>query len=313
MSLHRHRRQLTRDDLAGILDLAGVGTLAHYAELTQASYNTAYRIRLADDTGLVLKVAPDPAAPGLTHEHGLMRTEALFYQAAQGKIPVPRPVHAGRAGDHEFLLMTELPGENWVTSPPADRDRLRHELGTHVAALHEITGDCFGYPQNEPAPTWRAAFTGMLADILGDARHYQVQLPEIRDLMAANEHLLDTVETPVLVHFDLWDGNILRHEGRISGIVDGERAFWGDPIAELASLSIFGDIRRDQAFLDGYGGVDFDDGTRRRLAMYRGYLFMIMITETAPRGYEGAEHEKIMALARRLLLEQLEILRAPAG
>jgi aminoglycoside phosphotransferase (APT) family kinase protein len=321
VNTHRFRRQLNRDDLVQVLNLSGVdgGGLAGFGELAQASYNTAYRLRLADGTGLVLKVAPDPTAPGLSHEHGLMRTEAGFYRAARGTIPVPDLVHVehdrSRIGS-EFLLMTELPGGNWFGRGDIGgeaRDRLRFELGRHVAALHRITGGHFGYPQNPPAPTWRAAFAGMLADILGDAIRYDVPLPlpvdDIRQLMAANEHLLDVVGIPVLVHFDLWDGNILLHEGRITGLVDGERAFWGDPLAELASLSLFGDIRQDRAFLDGYGGIEFDAGAVRRLAMYRGYLFMIMIVETAPRGYEGTEHERIMALSRRLLTEQLRILR----
>jgi len=38
--------------------------------------------------------------------------------------------------------------------------------------------------------------------------------------------LLDVVRTPRLIHFDLWDGNILVEAGQITGLIDGERAFW---------------------------------------------------------------------------------------
>ncbi|MET0238056.1 MAG: aminoglycoside phosphotransferase family protein [Kibdelosporangium sp.] len=308
MNTHQYRQKLDRAGLDHVLaeSLVDPGMIRDWAELTEASYNTAYRIRLTDGTGLVLKVAPDPDAPGLTYEHGLMRTEAEFYQAAQGKVPVPEVVYSSGS---EFLLMTELPGNNWFGQRDSitDTDRLRTELGGHVAALHRITGPGFGYPQNPLQPTWRAAFTAMMADILADAERYEVPLPidGIRAAIHANEALLDAVDTPVLVHFDLWDGNILVHDGRISGLVDGERAFWGDPVAEFVSLALFRDIEEDHAFFEGYGPVEFTGDVRRRLAMYRSYLYLIMIVEGTPRGYQGADHDHIMDLTRRLLDIQL--------
>jgi aminoglycoside phosphotransferase (APT) family kinase protein len=311
VNTHKYRRRLERADLDRILVESTVdpARVRDWSELTEASYNTAYRIRLTDGSGLVLKVAPDPEAPGLTHEHDLMRTETEFYQAARGKAPVPEVVHASGS---EFLLMTELAGDNWFgqRSSLGDTESLRTELGRHVAALHTITGTGFGYPQNPLFSTWRAAFTAMMADVLADAERYAVPLPiaRIRGLVEGNAPLLDAVGTPVLVHFDLWDGNILVHEGRITGLVDGERAFWGDPVAEFVSLSLFGDISKDQAFFEGYGPVEFTDDVRRRLAMYRSYIFLIMIVEGTPRGYSGADHDQIMALTRNLLDEQLAIL-----
>jgi fructosamine-3-kinase len=103
----------------------------------------------------------------------------------------------------------------------------------------------------------------------------------------------------VLVHFDLWQGNILLDHGEITGLVDGERAFWGDPLAEMPSLALFGNI--DDAFLDGYGGIAFDDAARRRLALYRAYLYLIMLIEGAPRGYSGPDREALVTLATRHL------------
>jgi fructosamine-3-kinase len=111
----------------------------------------------------------------------------------------------------------------------------------------------------------------------------------------AHQDLLDEVTTPVLVHFDLWDGNILvdRVDGRatVTGLIDGERAFWGDPVAEFVSLALLRDIEQDAAFLAGYretAQVEFDDRTRRRLSLYRCYLYLIMLVESAPRRYSDA-------------------------
>ena len=109
-----------------------------------------------------------------------------------------------------------------------------------------------------------------------------------------------------LVHFDLWQGNILLEDNRISGLIDGERAFWGDPLAEMVSLALFDDIERDESFLAGYGEVDFDAASRWRLAAYRAYLYLIMLIETVPRGQTGPEYEQLTRLVIRHLTASVE-------
>jgi aminoglycoside phosphotransferase (APT) family kinase protein len=197
--------------------------------------------------------------------------------------------------------MGELPGKNWYTLGTElgepESTRLRGELGRTVAALHTITGTEFGYPQGKQSSSWRTAFLAMLDAVLADSERFSVPLPrpveQLRELAWGHADVLDAVNTPVLVHFDLWAGNILLHEGAISGLVDGERAFWGDPLAEMASVALFADIEQDTAFLDGYraagGWITFDEGTRTRLALYRCYLYLIKLVEGAPRGYASSE------------------------
>jgi Ser/Thr protein kinase RdoA (MazF antagonist) len=128
-----------------------------------------------------------------------------------------------------------------------------------------------------------------------DAVRYDAWLPvpadEVARTLRGSYDALDEVTVPQLVHFDLWQGNILvdRSPGapRIGGLIDGERMFWGDPVADFVSLALLGDIRGDEAFLRGYreagGRVEFDEATCRRLALYRAYLYLIMLTETVPR------------------------------
>jgi aminoglycoside phosphotransferase (APT) family kinase protein len=189
-----------------------------------------------------------------------------------------------------------------LAPPPAgrERDELRAALGGQVARLHTITGTGFGYPSESVGPlreSWRAAFLDMVTAVLADAETFAVTLPrpiaDIRRWFDDRAVVLDKVTTPVLVHFDLWDGNILVEPSsaghRISALIDAERAFWGDPLAEFVSLALYGDIERDTAFLDGYRGaggtVTFDVAARRRLSLYRAYLYLIMWVETVPRGF----------------------------
>jgi Ser/Thr protein kinase RdoA (MazF antagonist) len=255
------------------------------------TYNTAIRLKLSDGRRLVLKIAP--SAPGLSYEHDLLDTEAEYYRRASG--PLPSVVGAGPG----FLLMTELPGVPW--SQVADGPRPHRELGGVVAGLHKTTGEGFGYPQDPLRPTWPVAFAAMVDAILGDAVTYEVRLPrpaaEIAHLVRRHEPLLELVTTPVLVHFDLWDGNILLDDGRLSGIIDAERAFWGDPVAEFVSLALFGDL--DPALVEGYraagGPAEFDLPARRRLALYHVYLDLIMLVEMVPRKDDDADRARFLS------------------
>jgi aminoglycoside phosphotransferase (APT) family kinase protein len=276
--------------------------------LTGGTFNAVYLVSLADGTRLVVKIPPAPGTPLLRYERqGILATEALYYQLAGEfrDVTVPGVVAvdtSDAAGG--YLVMTECPGTPWpqLAPPPAgpERDELRAALGGQVARLHTITGTGFGYPSEPLGPlreTWRAAFLDMVNAVLADAETFAVTLPrpiaDIQEWFDARAAVLDEVTTPVLVHFDLWDGNILVESGpaghRIGALIDAERAFWGDPLAEFVSLALYGDIERDTAFLDGYraagGAITFDIAARQRLSVYRAYLYLIMWVETAPRGF----------------------------
>lgn len=305
-----------------VLEAAGLppGRLAHLRPLSGGTYNTVEELLLTDGRRYVLKVPPPPTAPGLTHESELLVSEAEFYRAAaKADVPAPRVVALGSR-----LLMTACPGEPWNGSlTETERTSLRTELGRQVARLHTVTGPGFGYPSGALgplAPDWRTAFTGMLDAVLDDARRYRARLPRPADAVArtlrAGYGALDEVTVPCLVHFDLWQGNILvdRASGtaRIGGLIDGERMFWGDPLADFVSLALLADIRQDEAFLAGYraagGRADFDVPARLRLALYRCYLYLIMLTETVPRSVGAAQERRVQeAVAPELLAALAEI------
>ncbi|GAB3809876.1 phosphotransferase [Kribbella italica] len=293
------KRQIDLAAIHAVLDRAGIAphALSAHEELTEGTYNTVYRLTVGERQ-LVLKVAPDPSSPGLSHEQALIRTETAFYHAARGKAPVPEVVYA----DAESLLMTSLPGTTMLGLPATERASYRRELGTIVRSLHEVVGaDGFGYPQRGLVSTWAVAFQRMLDDVLADAERYGVELPTgvTRHLALDRFELLNTVRTPRLIHFDLWDGNLLVDGGRISGLVDGERAFWGDPVAEFVSLTLFGSM--DDELLAGYG-ADID---RERLSLYRVYLYLIMLVERTPR---GDNDEGMLKLIQRHLAKELAAL-----
>ncbi|WP_151475697.1 phosphotransferase family protein [Streptomyces albicerus] len=292
-----------------ILEEAGLApeSLAHCRPLSGGTYNTVEEILLTDGSRYVLKIPPPPTAPGMSHERELLSSEVEFYRAAATvDVPAPRVVTARLdAAEGGHLLMTACPGDPWDTFPDSEQTALRRELGRQTARLHRVTGPGFGYPSGALGPLsadWRTAFTGMYDAVLDDARRYDAWLPRLVDEVARTAKsaydALDEVTVPCLVHFDLWQGNILveRPEGgapRIGGLIDGERMFWGDPLADFVSLALLGDIKKDHDFLTGYqeegGRAEFTHSDRLRLALYRSYLYLIMLIETVPRATED-EH-----------------------
>ena len=89
-------------------------------------------------------------------------------------------------------------------------------------------------------------------------------------------------DPPALLHFDLWDGNVLGGPGGLTGLVDGERWLFGDPLMDLVSSALLRRIERepDHPFLVGYGPVDIDS---RRLGLYRVHLALLMLVEMPSR------------------------------
>jgi aminoglycoside phosphotransferase (APT) family kinase protein len=324
--------------LAAALAAAGIGwdRVAGSRRMSGGTFNGVHLVELADGASLVVKLPPGPDTPLLRYERGILGTEAEFYRLAGqcDGVDVPALVAVGeddQAGG--YLLMTRCPGRPWPELSPAPvgaaRDRLRFALGGQVARLHAITGPGFGYPSGAVGPlreTWRAAFLDMVSAVLEDARTYAVTLPrpivEVEGWFADRAHVLDAVTRPSLVHFDLWDGNILVSPGpdgpeglegpeglRIGALIDAERSFWGDPLGDFVSTALFGDIEDDPAFVAGYraagGSVTFDDATRLRILLYKTYLNLIMWVEAVPRQVSAERVEWLRGKVLRPLTSAL--------
>ncbi|GAA0409893.1 phosphotransferase [Acrocarpospora corrugata] len=322
----RTKRRLSAAELdALVLDALGVGMVSS-EELPDGFANAVWRLGLEDGRDVVLKVGPPPDLKLLSYERDLLRTEAMVYDLASGTgVPLPALLHAGFddpliGGD--YLILAALDGVPWnrATLEPAQDREIRFEVGRHLAALHAIPGSgVYGYPYaGLTGGTWREAFLVMTGALLDDAVHYATPLPasilEIAQLFHTNAAALDEIVAPALVHFDIWPGNVFLKDGRVEALIDHERAFWGDPIADFITPTIFGEIEADDPMLAGYhhggGGRGlFTHTTEVRVALYRAYLYLILLVEDGPRQYPEAAYARIRGLATDSLTRALEVLR----
>jgi aminoglycoside phosphotransferase (APT) family kinase protein len=337
----RTKLRVTREQIDALVRRAlGTGvTVSSVRELTDGMFNAAYLVELGGGhPAAVLKVAPPPDVPLLTYEQGIMQTEVEFYERVgrETTCPVPRVMardFTRTIVPADCFFMERLRGSplNKVKGKLSKKElaEVKGELGSIAARLHAIRGDFFGYPRPEArtqAPTWRESFLKMVSRIVEDAARFSVRLPgragEMLGLFESRAGALEEVKVPVLTHFDLWEGNVFVHRvdgaAHVEAIIDGERAFWGDPHAELVSVALFGEIQDEIAFLRGYQRESgrpfaFTEALRTRLTMYRAYLYLLMVVEGAPRGYSGLRHALHRAYFRHKLKAELRKLRTVAS
>ncbi|HYN94200.1 MAG TPA: phosphotransferase [Pilimelia sp.] len=317
----------------------GPGTgVVECAELSGGGFAAVWRALLTDGRAVVLKVAPLPAVPLLRYERGLAAAEAAYCRligAAAPGLPVPALLHHGAdpaVCDSEWLFTTLLPGTALTELAQADPGLadapVRWQLGAAAARQHRITGPAFGYSGDRPRDaSWAAAFTAMVEDLLADADTWGVRLPvpagRIRDLVARHAAALAAVRRPALVHFDLWDGNVLAAPAGaagalgLTGLVDGERSLFADPLMDFTAAALFRRIEDepDHPFLRGYAEESghppaLDVAALRRLALYRLHLYLLMIVEMPSRGMLGAAHRDRSDFLRGLLADEAAALAA---
>jgi aminoglycoside phosphotransferase (APT) family kinase protein len=288
-------------------------------ELGHGWFNVAYKIRLRDGSPVVLKIAPPPRIEVMTYEHGAMATElaALALIRERTAVPVPAVDYADRSHelcDADWFFMPFIDGDNFGvvrdTLSPAEQDGYDKALGAVTRELNAIRGTAFG-PLNGPGvATWRALFTGMVEDVLRDGERRGVDLgwdyDAVRAVFADHPDCLDEVTEPRFVEWDLWDSNVMVSHGRIVGIIDHERAYFGDPLIEAGfvgtQMPAFGD---SAAFLRGYGKSGLTAGEQLRRRLYCVHLILIMIIETE---YRGHTDTKQYDWARERLHEAMALL-----
>jgi aminoglycoside phosphotransferase (APT) family kinase protein len=273
--------------------------LASSVELTEGWFNAAYALTLDDGRRVVLKVAPPPDVDVLGYEHDIMSAEvdALRMVRRSTSAPVPEVLWFDDEGRHlgtPCFLMTHLPGASLQSIgeqiTAEERDAVERALGHHLREINAIRGPAFGLlaATADRHPTWRTAFGALFESVLADGERAGVELlidyAEARTALERAASALDEVTEPRLVYWDLWEGNVLVDETthRLTGMLDLERALWGDPLIE----GQFGPHTGSAALLDAYGPIDTtSDGALRRRALYTLHLHLVMSIEGAYRHY----------------------------
>jgi len=230
--------------------------------------NVDFVVDLADGTQVVLKTGP--AAEIAAEAWACRRLTALGF-------PVPTVVASAVSGadlGRPYLVLAFVAGE------ASEDPRVAYEAGRWFRRLHadELPGWGPLVPESDTDArgrhdTPRQAVTAELAGV-PDLVRAGVLDPSLADAavtLVRVDALLEPAGPGVLLHHDLKPAHLFGHADggpiRLSSVIDWGDAWVGDPLADLARLSMSGPSIT-AAFLDGYG-LEATDPVLDTLARHR--------------------------------------------
>jgi len=232
----------------------------------------------------VLRVAPPDDTPCVFYERNMMAQEPGIHRLLRETTDVPvaeilRYDTSRALIERDYLLMERLPGVPVSQHPGLTRavyDRALLETGRCLAQIHTQTAEQYGYLGEhrpmEPQASWPDAFRVMwnrMIDDIVDAGYYDAPTAAwMRELFDRHVGVFERPVVSRLLHMDVWFENILIDEsGRVTGLVDFDRALWGDPEIDFAVLDYCG--ISEPAFWEGYGAArDTSPEARVRQVFY---------------------------------------------
>ena len=242
--------------------------------LSGGLFNTTYRLETKNRT-VILRLGPVNRHLLLPYEQHLMTAEGDILNLLKSRgIPTSDilALDCSRTLMDRDVMVVDCLDAVCLSAVEVDKDterRLCRETGQYVADIHAMTAE--DLPRKYPKPfgryanvisgqggaTWKEAILSEVAQWRMLAEPADIftkeELDVIEQAFHRNSHVLDAITVPNLIHGDLWYGNILvDRENRLTAIIDGDRALFGDPEFELATGWMISD-----SFLEGYGkGLD---------------------------------------------------------
>ena len=232
-------------------------------------FSKTFHILTEEEQEFIMRIAPPDSMLQLFYEYRMMRQEPEIHNRLvyETQVPVPNIIEYDFSRmliDRDYLIMNKLPGKPLSLKSLSNEAFLRafREWGEYVSQIHSITqpNNHFGYvAAHRPMKvqyTWQAAFRVMYHKLLDDIRaqgiydshNHQMAL----ELLDNNLEKFDHCDTARLCHGDLWVTNLLVDQsGDVTGVIDFERACWGDIEWDLAIAEYCGVTR--PPFWEGYG------------------------------------------------------------
>ena len=164
---------------------------------------------------------------------------------------------------------------------------LNRETGRIARELTTVTNAQFGFLGDERRYDSLFEFVRtMLTNLLSDAQKKNVDLgcdpQRLIEELDSEKECFDEVRSATLVHWDMWEGNIFVSNNHVSGIIDWERALWGEPFMD----DRFRKHNRNVDFLEGFGVSSFSESDLKRLRWYDVILYLTMMIEVFYREFE---------------------------
>ncbi|HEY7106154.1 MAG TPA: phosphotransferase family protein [Acidimicrobiia bacterium] len=189
---------------------------------------------------LFLRYSRRPTPPGGAFLD--LRTEAAIFAALQDTdVTVPRML--GVHPVHEAMLAERAPGQTWfrLIRDPDEQVQVAQDFIRNLAALHRLDPSTLPLPERLlPVRTNREHALAEIVEMRRRATDERGMIePLVRIALDWLERNVPDDDAPVvLVQGDTGPGNFLYHEGRVTAVLDWELAHLGDPMDDIAWLSL---------------------------------------------------------------------------
>jgi aminoglycoside phosphotransferase (APT) family kinase protein len=263
----RQVHEFSEDALRQMVRRFSPAEVLSFTRVPTGHFNTTLGVETASGP-LILRISPPDDAGFVFYERRMMAQEPGLHRLLLERTSAPVPEILGYDDsrsliDRDYLLMRKLPGRPLSDCGPRAaslENTAFYQVGRYLREIHEITADCYGYLGEhhpmEPQRSWASAFRvmwDMMIDDVASAGYYDSsEAAHMRGLLSRHHALFDRPVTSRLLHMDIWHQNILVDEtGSVTGLVDFDRALWGDREIEFAVLDYCG--VSIPAFWEGYG------------------------------------------------------------
>lgn len=254
----------------------------------------------------------------------LLSTEAAVVRALHAAGITVAQVHAVHP-TREAVLMERISGRTWFSQirDPQEQLDVAQDFIRNLAAVHRLDPAALAVPALGPVLSAREIALARIADIRARARQADGSTDPLVALSAdwLEQNVPDYDGPVVLVQGDTGPGNFMYQDGRVTAVVDWELCHWGDPMDDIAWLSLrtvqdtfthLPDRLREYAKLSGHE-LDVE-----RVWYYRVFAETTMATlnleqaeapagGTAPAVRDGGNALIYEQLHRRLWLETLGV------
>ncbi|NVM04554.1 MAG: aminoglycoside phosphotransferase family protein [Candidatus Helarchaeota archaeon] len=235
--------------------------------ITTGKFNASFIVKLKN-RDLVLRIAPPQDTGLIFYEKNMMAQEPGIHRIVRGKkgIPVPEIYIYDTSHsivDSDYIIMEKIDG---ITATDAhfltknQWDNVLYQIGEYLRELHSITAEEYGYlgehhpmePQKDWASAFRVMWNKMVNQIVDVEGYSKMEGEFFTELLDKYIEIFKHNPASSLLHMDIWHQNIiLDRSGKIVGIVDWDRALWGDVEIEFSVLDYCG--ISESPFWKGYG------------------------------------------------------------
>jgi fructosamine-3-kinase len=269
-----------------------------FIPVTTGKFNTTFLCKIQQNhksissskNTIVLRIAPPDNTGVLFYEKNMMAQEPALHKVIKEKttLPVPKIYVFDNSQElitHNFLIEEYLSGTplSQTLISQSSQNSIMEAMGKYLRELHSnCQQNQYGYLGEhhcmEAQHDWFSAFSIMWNKLIDDIHNCGVydhsEVSDARTALEKHDTLFNRNVPASLLHMDIWSQNILidQDENTISGILDWDRALWGDPEIEYAVLDYCG--FNTSSFWKGYGDHELlknREGSKIRRMFYHLY------------------------------------------